>query len=121
MTEANEIRGEMKCTIGDQEFVLVPTFRRIAKLESALGRPLIQLAGDIARTQNLSFTDAVTIVDVMAREPKLKTDEIGALIVRLGLQSVVPLITEFLDRVLTGGAPAEGNPEAGAPDASSGA
>lgn len=108
---ANQVRGEIACRLGDQELVLVPTFQRIAKLEAALGRSLIALASGLSIGRGITINEIVTIVDTMARSPKPSRDEIGELVVRNGVQSAIPILQSFLERVLTGQGeePTEGN------------
>lgn len=95
--------GEVRVTVGGQDLFLVPTFGRLAKLEIALGRSLVQFAMDLGRVQAVTFQDVVFILDVMARDPKPPADELGALVVREGIVTVLPKLSGFLDLVLTGG------------------
>lgn len=106
----NKVRGEMVVRVGDAELTLVPSFRRIAKLEAALGKSLLQVANSMA-TNGVTFTDVVLILDTMAQTPKPSQDELGNLVVRHGLVSTVPALQDFFMRVLTGGSD-EGNESA---------
>lgn len=44
MANVNVYRGEVAVKVGDAEIVLVPSFARLAALEAALGKSLIDLA-----------------------------------------------------------------------------
>lgn len=111
MTTPNTQRGEMLVKVGDQEFTLVPTFARVDKLETLLGRPLIQLAAELAMVQRLSFRDVATIIHTMARDSKLSLNEVGDLIVQVGLSAAIPTLRKFFERVI--GAGDEGKAKAG--------
>lgn len=112
---ANTVRGEMLVKIGDTELKLVPTFRRIAKLEAALGRSLLQVAQSMG-TAGVTFQDVVTILDTMSVSPKPSTDEIGNLVVSGGLTATVPALHTFFEHVLTGGGGDEENPTEAVPN-----
>lgn len=110
MAEANGVRGEYKVLLGDKEFVIVPSFRRIAKLETALGRSLIRFASDLSVGGGLTVLEVVTFFDVMARDPKLSRDEVGDLVLKHGVVAALPFIQGLIERVVNGGGGADGNP-----------
>lgn len=114
---ANAVRGERKVSIGGRDFVLVPSFGRLAKVEAAIGRTLVQLLQEIATTQRVSIVDTVNMVEILAREPKLSTDQIGPLVVREGIAKVLGQIAAVVGVALTG----EDEPDPAKTDEESGA
>lgn len=98
---ANAVRGERKVEIGGRPFVLVPSFSRLAKVEAALGRSTIQFMRD-AVAQNVTLVDTVTVIELLAREPKLKTEEIGACVTKEGQIRVLGLLVNAVGHVLVG-------------------
>lgn len=105
-------RGELSLTLGETKFVLEPSFARIDKLESELGKPLIQLAAEMAMFQRLSFRDVASIIHIMAKGSKLSRNEVGDLLVRHSLQAALPGLKSFFAQVL-GGDGDSGKNEAG--------
>ena len=101
-------RGEIDFDLAGKEFTLEPSFARIDKVETALGRPLIQLAAEMSMFQRLSFRDAATIVHTMGKGHKLSVGEVGDLVVKVGLANVVKKLRPFFEKILDGGA-SEGN------------
>lgn len=111
----NKTRGEFKHTIGGVEFTFVPSFRRIAKLEGALGRSLIQIGRQL-EDQGMTVMDLAVMVNTLASEPEKTVDEIGTLILKSGAPSTFRVLAEVLDVVLGGterGGDDEGNVRAG--------
>ena len=101
MSEPNAVRGEFTFEIGEHAFVMVPRFSNIAKIEGALGRPLLQAA-----SAGLTIADLVMIVDTLAKpvKPKLTRDEIGDMILdNGGILAVAPLVENLVLRVVSGG------------------
>ena len=110
MSGANPIRGEVQVTVGETSFTLVPSFARLAKLEAALGRSLVQFSLELG-TGRVSFQDVALILDQLAKSPKPTMDAIGSLVVEDGIMVVVPKLAPILERVLTGSP--EENPSTG--------
>lgn len=104
MPELNTARGEFLFKLGDQELVMVPSFKNIARIEAALGRSLLT-------PQALTVREYVAIIDGLAKKPKPDMDDIGELLMRQGLKTAMPVVEALLGR-LTGGdetGGAEGN------------
>lgn len=104
-------RGEISFELAGKEFIFEPSFARIDKVETELGRPLIQLATEMAMIQRLSFRDTAVIVHTMGKGHKLSLNEVGDLIVKAGLTNVVKKLRPFFEKVLDGGV-SQGNLEA---------
>ena len=102
MAAANAVRGERKVSIGGTELLLVPSFGRLAKVEAACGRSIVQILQEIGTHQRVTVTDTVAMVELLCREPKLKTDQIGALVVREGVVKVLGVLAAVLGSALTG-------------------
>ena len=102
MTQENAIRGEMLCTVGDQDFHLVPTFKRIARLEAALGKSVVSMAAQLATGQGITITEITLIIDIMSRDPKPDRDGIGQIVLDNGLVGVMPLLQRFFEQILNG-------------------
>ena len=101
----NKQRGELEHTFkNNKKIILDPTFERIAKVESNLGRSLMQLANEIGQ-QRLSFYDTAVLLSTLSKpNPKRPTvDEVGKLLTEHGLLSVAPLLQGLIEKVLTGG------------------
>lgn len=105
---ANGVRGEMTCQLAGTELVLVPSFRRIAKVETALGRSLVEISNELARGRGMSFTELVTFIDIVAREPKPSREDIGDTLARHGLKAGLKVLSVFLERMLLGEDAADG-------------
>jgi hypothetical protein len=103
MAAANRVRGEVAISIGGTEFILVPSFDRLSKVEAALGKSLIGFIQDLSVVRDMTLTDLAGVVEILAREPKLKHEQIGALIVREGAMSILPQVVKVLTRGITGG------------------
>lgn len=118
MTGANPQRGEVTVDLAGTTFTLVPSFRRIARLEATLGKSLMQLMSDLGGGRGVTFGEVATVVHVMARldgdQKKLTVDDVGALVVRHGLARSLVALQGFLVAALGGGEDAEGNADGGA-------
>ena len=114
MAEPNEVRGEFSVVLDDVELVLVPSFRRIQKAEGVLGRSLVRAAGELSDGLGLTVVEMVGVIEALLREPKLKRDELGEMIVKVGFVGVVPVLQEIFDRAVFGKeGDTEGNAEKG--------
>jgi len=115
MAEANQARGEFEATIGDVDLILVPSFRRISKAEGVLGRSLVQVTHELASGLGMPVLEMVGVIDALAKDPKPKREDLGAVIVKVGFVGVIPTIQEIIDRVVFGetGEDEEGKAEEG--------
>lgn len=95
MADVNTARGEFVFKLGDQELVMVPSFKNIARIEAALGRSLLV-------PQALTVREYVAVIDGLAKKPKPDTDTMGEMLMRQGLKTAMPVVESLLAR-LTGG------------------
>ena len=105
---ANQQRGEVELKLGDQTYIMRPTFEALCAIEARLGVGLLEIAERMAE-RRIGLGDATVIIFETAKAGghKAKEAEIGEGILEVGLFAVVPPIIELLDRALTG--PSEGN------------
>ena len=110
MLEPNEVRGEWKFTMGDREFILVPRFQQIARIEAGLGRSILQTAA----TNGFTVAEMAMVIDCLAKKmkPPVNREEIGDMILDEGMEVVVPVIEMLVNRVAKG-AGAKDQPAAG--------
>ena len=114
MAGENQVRGEFTVTIGDVELVLIPSHRRIGKAEALLGRPLVRVAGELSDGHGMMIVEITGVIDIFARDPKPKREDLGDLIAEVGFVGVMPVLQEIIDRIVFGeGGDSEGNVEEG--------
>lgn len=120
MAEPNKERGEFLAVIGELELVMEPSLGRIKKVEAILGRPIVQVAGELIAGIGVTIAQLVAVIEVLAMDPKPKGDKIGRAVVKAGyVKSIVPL-QDLIDYVLMGEAgdeeeDGEGNEPEGSP------
>lgn len=102
MAEVNEARGEFLFTIGDVEFLMAPSFGRVNKIEGIFGRSLVQVAGELVAGQGLTMRELVGALELLIKEPKMKSDEIGKLVTSVGYAKAIGAINELIDYVVFG-------------------
>jgi len=102
MAEPNVERGEFLAVIGELELVMEPSLGRIKKVEAILGRPIVQVAGELVAGMGVTIAQLVAVIETLAMDPKPKGDKIGRAVVKAGyVKSVVPL-QDLIDYVLMG-------------------
>lgn len=100
MFEPNEVRGEWKLTMGGREFILIPRFQQIARIEAGLGRSILQAVA----SGGFGIADLAMIIDNLAKKqkPPISREEIGDMILEEGMEAVVPVIEMLVTRVTRG-------------------
>lgn len=99
---ANERRGERTLKLGDRELTLVPDFENLTKLETALGRSVVDVIKQIPTSQNLPLGELAVIVYTLCEKPKPKLEVIGELILRRGFPATLLEVGDVLARGLAG-------------------
>lgn len=124
---ANRQRGEVEITLDDKSYTLAPTFGAIAEIEDSLGRPFLELAGEIigvardAKNQaegkptvkGISLTNCATIIAACARAGghKVTREQIGDALVAEGMLAALGPLVELVSVPLAGSKGMEGNAE----------
>jgi hypothetical protein len=106
---ANQIRGESKVTIGGVGMVLVPSFSRLAKLETVTGRSVIKLLDEMVE-RRVTLGETVLAIELLARpegKEKLTTEIIGAAVCREGMVRVLAFLVNAIGPALIGDEPDE--------------
>jgi hypothetical protein len=107
---ANKVRGESKVTIGGVSMVLVPSFKRLANLETALSRSVIKLLDDMIG-RRVTLGEVVTAIELLARADngtaKLTTEIIGAAVCQEGMVRVLAFLVNAIGPALIGDEPDE--------------
>ena len=103
MVEVNLVRGEVAVSLGDLELVLVPSFDRVARVEAALGRSLVQAAQEIGDGRGLTAKELVGVLDILARSPKPDREKIADAVVAAGIFTALGAVQPLFLRVLLGG------------------
>lgn len=107
---ANGVRGEETVTIGGKKFTLEPSFERLAQIEAVLGRSLMTVVQD--PRPGFSLTELAGIVQALAKDCKLKPNQLGALILKEGPINLLPVIVKIITHGLVGDQAAEGSGDA---------
>ena len=98
---ANALRGQVTIKLGDKEFLLKPEFEVLANLENALGRSIYGIITDLSNFKTSKLGD-IALVIFIASGKKEKYNDIGKLIMSVGIHSVVAEVLKFLtDAVAT--------------------
>lgn len=99
----NSIRGEIEVKIGDLNLVLVPEFKKIRKVEHAIGKSFVQLAVDFSQKKfDLTLDQYVAVLFILASEPKPSVDKIGDSLMRYGFEHAIAPIAEIASLVFNG-------------------
>ncbi len=101
---ANKVRGEKVVSIGGTDFVLVPSFKRLAKVEAAIGMSIVQFISEARENMpaRAGLVELAGIVQLLAREPKLEAEKIGEKVVTEGAVKVLLEIVKVISIALTG-------------------
>lgn len=103
MEPFNAERGELLLKVSDQEYILEPSFERVVKLETVLGRPMLQVTVELVQTQKLSVSDIANIILCMARSPKdLTFNGVGQYVMKEGITKCMAKLGPFFKSVLAG-------------------
>lgn len=105
MPAANPIRGETRCTIGGTEFVLVPSFARLAKLEDMMGRSVVQFLQELRENHRITVAELASAIEILAAKPKLSLEQIGPLVLKNGLVPTVIAVVRCVGAVIDGPKP----------------
>lgn len=101
----NNERGEFLITIAGKEFVIVPTFEKIQKLESAIGMSLVKLLYSLQNDPGtVSFDVLAKIVSILAKDsgPATSISKIGSLMLKQGLLKSLEVLKIVAEKVLKG-------------------
>src|SRR3990167_5778165 len=104
----NKERGELAIVLGDDRLVLSPRFKRIARVESALGRSLVTVMSEMTQGRGMSTNELATTIYLLADQPKPTVDEIGEMITESGLMKVLPQMEAVFERIFYGGGKSQG-------------
>ena len=106
---ANRVRGEVELVLGDDRFVLRPTYAAIVALEDALGG-VLDLAVQASEGRLSVRTLAVAFHHCIAEDSRDRpsVDALGDRIVAAGVVHAVDTYRALLTAILTGGSDADG-------------
>ncbi len=102
MTKPNEERGEFLAVLGEMELVMEPSLGKIKRVEAILGRPLIQVAGELIAGIGVTIAQLISVIDALAKDPKPKIDKIGKAVVKTGYVKSIEPLQDLIDYVLMG-------------------
>jgi hypothetical protein len=99
---ANIERGEVAIILDGKEYVMVPSYENLVKIEVATGKSIVVLLRSIA-TLTCSLSDMAHIVSIGTG--KFIPSNAGELLVKAGFANddILKSIATFFDNALTGG------------------
>lgn len=92
----NGVRGERP--IAGTDFILVPAYNHIAQFESVSGVGIFEFAAKVVYRQ-ATFTELVRFVWAFSGV-NMKEAEVGSVLVKRGINNILPDITDFLQSIL---------------------
>lgn len=120
---ANPLRGEVAIRLAAGEYILRPTFDALCRIETELDRPLLFLAGDLARGEIGARQTAVIVWrcgQAVPGNPALGIAQVGRQVTQLGLRDTGRDMLLLLSRALTVDDPEADRAESGGDSPSDG-
>jgi hypothetical protein len=102
----NRLRAETVICIGDNSFILRPSFDALARIEGALNRSIFAIMLDMSNPRTCKVSEIASVIhhgiaaglDNPSNAPSVQA--IGAHIQRVGLGPILPLVSSWLTKAV---------------------